>query len=377
MHSLGVAYALELLSGRVGCIVLQDGTVLKGKGFGATGRRFGEIVFSTAMNGYTEALTDPSFAGQVLVLSYPLVGNYGVPPDFESHRIQVEALVISKLTEPSHYRSRMSLDEWLAENGVPGVSDVDTRFLIRYIREAGVMGCAVEVADEDYKVDIEELKRIAASFFYDKMEFKHNVFEEPTFFGSGDRTVAVVDFGIKAGIIRMFQSYNLKVAVFPRWFSLDEIMEYNPSGIVLGNGPGNPMLDKEGIRLAEEVLDSGIPVLGICLGHQLLALASGASVYKMKYGHRGINKPCRDLRSGKRVITLQNHGYAVDASSLEGTGFKLWFINCDDGSVEGLYHESKPVLTTQFHPEGSPGPRDASYVFDLFVKIMGHEGNNL
>lgn len=363
--------ALESAEGRpVAVMALEDGSVLYGVGFGSRGRRTGELVFSTAMNGYTEALTDPSYRGQVLVLTHPLVGNYGVPPDFESRRIQVEALIVARATEPSHPRSTMSLSDWLEVEGVPGVMGVDTRLLVKKIRGAGVMGCALEVADELGEEDVEELRRLAANVRYDEEVFSYSAYEEPVVYGSGKRTVALIDFGVKEGVIRGLASRGLRVAVYPSGYPLSEVLESGPSGFVLSNGPGNPARMERQIRLCSEALEYGLPVLGICLGHQLIALASGLRTYKMRYGHRGINKPCRDLLTGRRVITLQNHGYAVDPSGLDGSGLRPWFVDCDDGTVEGLIHESRPILTAQFHPEGSPGPRDASYVLDLFAKLV-------
>jgi len=347
-------------------MALADGTVLRGVGFGAMGRRVGELVFSTAMTGYTEALTDPSYRGQLLVLTYPLVGNYGVPPDYESERIQVEGLIVSQATEPSHYRSQMSLNDWLAENGVPGIMGVDTRFLVRRVRESGVMGCALHVDENVSEVDVSELKLAAAEFRYDDRLFEFSSVQQPRFIGSGSKTIALIDFGAKEGLVRNLVGRGFRVAMIPHSYSLEEVLEFAPSGIVLSNGPGNPAMMRKQVEVIASLFGLGIPVLGVCLGHQLIGLAAGGRTYKMRYGHRGINKPCRDMRTGRLVITLQNHGYAVDAESLEGTKLKPWFVDCDDRTVEGLFHESEPIMSVQFHPEGSPGPQDASYVFDIF-----------
>ncbi len=349
-------------------LVLEDGTVLHGIGFGAPGKRVGEIVFSTAMNGYTEALTDPSYRGQILTLTHPLIGNYGVPPDFESSHIQVEALVVSRATEPSHPHSKMSLSEWLAVEKVPGIMGVDTRLLVKKIREKGVMGCALEVGVEVGDEIVYELMKMAANFKYDDMMFRYSTYSEPKVFGSGKTMVALMDFGVKDGVIRGLVSRGLKVIVYPYGYSLNKIMESNPSGFVLSNGPGNPAKMGECIETCAEIMEYGLPVLGVCLGHQLIALASGLGTYKMRYGHRGINKPCRDLITGRRIITLQNHGYAVNREGLERTGFRPWFVDCDDGTLEGMMHERKHIFTTQFHPEGSPGPYDGSYVLDIFTR---------
>lgn len=358
-------------------LALEDGTIIRGIGFGASGRKVGEIVFSTSMNGYTESLTDPSYRGQILVLTHPLVGNYGVPPDFESERIQIEALIVSRATEPSHPRSLKSLSEWLEENDVPGVMDVDTRFLVKRIREYGVMGCAVEVTKDAEAVDLSELLQAAKNINYDTIKFSNSSKKELKIIGSGHLSVAILDLGVKLGIVRMLQKYGFRILLVPENYEVDELLRHNPSGVVISNGPGNPALFRETIDKIAEIINAGIPLLGICLGHQLVALALGAKTFKMKYGHRGINKPCRDLRSGKRVITLQNHGYAVDPDSLDGTGLRPWFVNCDDGTIEGLYHVDAPIITVQFHPEGAPGPRDSEYVFEEFARSVVDYGKSI
>ncbi len=361
----------------VAALALEDGTFIVGKGFGALGERNGEVVFSTAMNGYTESLTDPSYVGQILILTYPLIGNYGVPPDFESDGIKIEALVVSQATEPSHPRSMKSLSDWLKENSVPGIMDVDTRMLVQQIREMGVMGGAVQVAESLEDISREKLIRKAREVDYDSLVFEYSAYKEPTIFNEGkSSTIVVVDYGVKDGIINRLMGLGYRVVVVPGRLGSDAVFSYNPKGIVISNGPGNPANMHHAIRLVKEVIESGTPTLGVCLGHQLIALALGAETYKMKYGHRGINKACRDLVTGKRVITLQNHGYAVSEESLSGTGLKPWFVDCDDGTIEGLIHESLPVISVQFHPEGRPGPRDANYVFEFFEKMVRRNGDS-
>ncbi|GBC71898.1 Carbamoyl-phosphate synthase small chain [Candidatus Calditenuaceae archaeon HR02] len=356
-------------------LALEDGTFIVGKGFGALEKRSGEVVFSTAMNGYTESLTDPSYIGQILILTYPLIGNYGVPPDFESDGIKIEALVVSQATEPSHPRSMKSLNDWLLENSVPGIMDVDTRMLVQRIREVGVMGGAVQVAESLEDINRQELLRMAREVDYDSRVFEYSAYPKPTVFNEeSSSTLVVADFGVKDGIVHRLVKMGYRVVVVPGRLGSDAIFSYNPKGIVISNGPGNPAKMRHAIRLVREIIESNTPTLGVCLGHQLLALALGAKTFKMKYGHRGINKPCRDLITGKRVITLQNHGYAVSEESLSGTGLKPWFVDCDDGTIEGLIHESLPVISVQFHPEGRPGPRDASYVFEIFDKMVRRNG---
>ncbi|MDP7982625.1 MAG: glutamine-hydrolyzing carbamoyl-phosphate synthase small subunit [Conexivisphaerales archaeon] len=355
--------------GPAAVLALKDGTVLWGRGFGGAGTRVGEVVFTTAMNGYTESLTDPSYRGQILVITHPLVGNYGVPPDFESRRIQVEGLVIAALTEPSHPRSERSLHEWLQGEGIPGIEGVDTRAIVKRIRGSGVMAGALSVAEDPGDIDPEALLRAAREFDYESVDLVRPSLG-PATMGVGGHHVVVVDFGIKGGIVRELVARDFKVTVVPWSWGLKEIMSLRPDGIVVGNGPGNPSAMEDGVELVRGILRTGVPTLGICLGHQLVALALGARVNKMKFGHRGINKPVRDLSTGRLSITTHNHGYAVDPSSLDGTGLRPRFVDVDDGTLEGMAHERMPLLTSQFHPEGSPGPRDASYVFDEFRAMV-------
>ncbi|MEM1923336.1 MAG: glutamine-hydrolyzing carbamoyl-phosphate synthase small subunit [Nitrososphaerota archaeon] len=365
----------QVFGGLSAALALEDGTLIFGKGFGDTGTRSGEVVFSTAMNGYTESMTDPSYVGQILIFTYPLIGNYGVPPDFESDGIKIEALVVSSATEPSHPRSRKSLHEWLRESSVPGIMDVDTRMLVIKTREQGVMGGAVQVAESIDEICEEKLLRLAKEVNFDSKVFEYSSYKEPTTFNEGGKsTIVLVDFGVKSGVIHALASKGYRVVVVPGKMGSDAIFAYNPKGIVISNGPGNPARMTSAIQLVKEIVESEIPTLGICLGHQLLSLALGAKTYKLRYGHRGINKACRDLLTGRRVITLQNHGYAVSAESLENRGLKPWFVDCDDGTIEGLIHESLPIISVQFHPEGRPGPRDAFYVFEWFEKLVKGDG---
>lgn len=366
----------RLFGGLAAALALEDGTFILGKGFGAPGMRSGEVVFSTAMNGYTESMTDPSYVGQILIFTYPLIGNYGIPSDFESDGIKIEGLIVSTATEPSHPRSEKSIHEWLQEYSVPGIMDVDTRMLVIKIREHGVMGGALQVAESIDDISKEKLLRLAREVDYDSRVFEYSAYREPvTFNKSGRTTIVVVDFGVKNGIIHTLTSKGYRVVVVPGRLGSDAVFAHNPRGIVISNGPGNPAKMTRAIKLVKEVVESGTPMLGICLGHQLLGLSLGAETYKLKYGHRGINKACRDLVTGRRVITLQNHGYAVSSKNLDSTGLKPWFVDCDDGTIEGLIHETLPVISVQFHPEGRPGPRDAIYVFDWFDRMVRENGN--
>jgi len=374
-------------------LLLEDGTLIEGWGFGKPGVRVGEIVFTTGMVGYTESLTDPSYEGQILIITHPLVGNYGVarkhicenglPLHFESDRIHVEALVVAYETDPSHWASGMSLHEWLESEGVPGISHVDTRFLVKKIREKGVMMAALAVYPEDEDFDAEKLvKLLESSTRYDEINFVKRVSpKKPLIHKPRNKlkgTIVLVDCGVKYGIVRELLRRGFQVVRIPyNENPMKYVYEYKASGVLFSNGPGNPERLVETVKNAKEVLEYGIPALGICLGHQILAIADGATTYKLRYGHRGHNKPCLDVLKGKCFVTSQNHGYTVDVKSLENTGFKLWMINIDDKSVEGLLHTRNPVITTQFHPEASPGPLDSEWIFDLFEKMVVKHGNTI
>ncbi|MBU7032564.1 MAG: glutamine-hydrolyzing carbamoyl-phosphate synthase small subunit [Theionarchaea archaeon] len=360
-------------------LLLEDGTILVGRGFGSTGIRYGELVFSTGMVGYPESLTDPSYRGHLLTMTYPLIGNYGVPRKdithngiplhFESERIQVEGFIISTLTRSSHWACEMELDDWLKTERVPGICGIDTRMLVKHIRNSGVMMGALVVGEE---VDEDEIMAILHSMNYDDQEFlnmvspPHPIIHEPP---NWIKTVVMVDCGIKYGILRELLNHGHRVIRIPATADpFGYLEEYHAHGLVFGNGPGNPALLTRLIETARQVIESGIPTLGICLGSQVLALADGGTVYKLPYGHRGLNKPVKDLKTGKAFVTTQNHGYAVRAETLDE--FSCWMINCDDKSVEGIYHPRKPIIAVQFHPEASPGPTDSSWIFQTFSLLM-------
>jgi carbamoyl-phosphate synthase small subunit len=344
----------------------------------------GEVVFNTGMVGYPEALTDPSYRGQILCLTYPLVGNYGVPSyedvdehglplHFESTKIQVAGLIVHELClKPHHWSMKRTLHDWLAEEGVPGIAGVDTRRLTKRLRERGVMMGALHVAEE---ASLEEaFKALERAPRYDEVSYVEEVtIKEPKLLGRGRVRVALIDCGVKAGILRELLDRGVSVVRLPFNASADEVLSYNPSGVLISNGPGDPMKCEAAIKASRHLFEAGVPLFGICLGNQILSLALGGRTYKLKYGHRGQNKPCIDLSTGLCYVTSQNHGYAVDPSSLEGTGLHVWFINADDKTVEGVKHESRPCLAVQFHPEARPGPYDTGWVFDLFLKVMEAE----
>ena len=379
-------------TGLHGALLLESGDLFYGCGFGAEGLRVGDVVFTTAMVGYHEALTDPSYRGQILVFTHPLIGNYGVPsyrdldPEtglpryFESESIKVEGTVIAYLTEPSHRLARKSLDEWLREEGVPGVFGVDTRAITKILRERGVMRGVIAVSRDE--IDVEEMLRaLEKSTSYDSIDFVKDVApQSPVIHESprgGGRWVAVIDCGVKLGIVRALLRRGFSVVRVPPWMDPGRVMSsYGVAGFVVSNGPGNPSLLDYAIKTVQAVLEYRVPVLGICLGNQLIALACGCSVYKLRYGHRGHNKPCIDLETGICYMTSQNHGYAVSRECLEEAGLRLWFINADDGSVEGLKHSRLPAIATQFHPEACPGPLDTEWVFDVFAKMVSRYGDS-
>jgi carbamoyl-phosphate synthase small subunit len=354
-------------------LVLEDGTFYEGISFGAESRTFGEVVFSTSMAGYQEMLTDPSFAGQIVVPTYPLIGNYGInSTDFESGKIQVKAFIVREYcTQPSHWRSSYSLHEFLTSQDIPGVSGIDTRALTRHLRSYGVL---MGMVTSEMSVD-EAMVELKKQPGYDTNDFVKEV-TTPTVYdwerqpedGAFNHTIAVVDCGVKYSILRILSRLGCRVTVFPATSSAEEILGLHPDGIVLSPGPGDPAL-LDYLTTTVEKLVHRVPVMGICLGHQLIARAFGASTFKLKFGHRGGNHPVKDLTTGKIYITTQNHGYAVDIESLSG-GLEVSHINSNDGTVEGLLHKELPVISIQYHSEGSPGPRDSLYFFEKFLSMI-------
>jgi carbamoyl-phosphate synthase small subunit len=371
--------------------MIEDGSTFDGIGFGYPADIAGEVVFNTGMVGYTETLTDPSYRGQILCLTYPLIGNYGVPSIedtdefglprfFESDRIQIRGLIIHDLSVvASHWSCVKTLDEWLYEQRIPGICNIDTRELTKKLRINGVMMGAIstwavqEGAAANSEIDVRErLSGLIKNQTYVQQNFMPEVSTNtPRVYGDEARdTLVLLDTGTKNSIIRNILRIGFRVVSLPWDSSFDEVMLHKPKGIVISNGPGDPKVCKTAIKTAGELIKASVPTLGICLGHQILALAAGADTYKLKFGHRGQNKPCIDLRSNRTYITSQNHGYGIEPKSLSGTGFKVWFSNVDDHTVEGIEHESKPIIAVQFHPEASPGPYDCIFVFDRFKELL-------
>ena len=364
-------------------LLLEDGTFFVGKGFGAPAKTTGEVVFSTSMVGYPEALTDPSYKGQILTLTYPLVGNYGVPPYdlnfglplyFESDRIQVQGLVIHELChEPYHWASTRTLDKWLLDEGVPGIYGVDTRHLTKKLRMHGVMLGILQVCEAGEEPNLDNLLKEAKRGIPDPNLtdlVKEVSVKEPVHYKvEGKNTVVLIDCGVKYSIMRNLLKRGINVVRVPYDFSAKEILEYKPDGVVVSNGPGDPKKCVDTIACTKELVDK-VPLMGICLGNQILMLAMGGETYKMKFGHRSQNQPALDLKTNRCYITTQNHGYAVDMQCLEKSPLDCWFINANDKTVEGVKHRSKPVFAVQWHPEASPGPYDTGFLFDTFAKLM-------
>ena len=365
-------------------LILQDGSVFDGVGFGYPSDIAGEVVFNTGMVGYNETLTDPSYRGQIICLTYPLIGNYGVPSFdvkdeydlpkfFESDRIQVKALLIHDLSDiASHWSCTKTLDQWLYEEKTPGIYGIDTRELTKKLRMHGVMMGAVVVSEN--AIDESRLRKVLGSARYEGLNFMPEVStNKPQEYGDKNKDcIIVLDTGVKYSIIRNIMRTGYRVVRLPWDASFDQIMSYNPKGVVISNGPGDPKVCTTTIETASKLINTSTPTLGICLGNQILALAGGANTYKLKFGHRGQNKPCVDKRNNQVYVTSQNHGYGIDPKSLGKTGFKVWFANADDDTVEGIEHKSKPIIAVQFHPEASPGPYDCMYVFDRFKEIIAN-----
>ncbi len=356
--------------------VLSDGTVYRGEPLGADGEAFGEAVFNTGMTGYQEILTDPSYAGQIVTLTYPLIGNYGVnAEDFESDRIQPAGFVVREACEiPSNWRSTGTLHELLAERGVVGIKGVDTRAITKRLRTAGVS--MAMITDANPESAIERLRSVPA---YGDQDFVSRVSTSAPYawgyegreqidqpMGDYKHRIVVIDCGLKFNILRRLAALGCRSLVLPSAVSAEEVLGWRPDGVMLSPGPGDPSL-LPGVAKTVNGLVGKVPLFGICLGNQMLAHAMGGSTKKLKFGHRGSNHPVKDLISGKTTITSQNHGYAVDADSLVGTGLEVTQINLNDGTVEGMRHESLGAFSIQYHPEAAPGPWDSRPYFEMFV----------
>ncbi len=349
-------------------LILEDGTVFVGTSIGSPKEAISEIVFNTSMTGYLEVLTDPSYAGQAVVMTYPLIGNYGVTPDMESGRPWAEGYIVRELSRiPSNFRCTGTIQEFLKEYGIPGIAGVDTRALTKILREKGTMNGMI-TTNEGYQLEeiLPKLKSYRTGEVVGRVTCKNSYVLK----GKGKR-VALLDLGAKKNIAKSLQHRGCAVTVYPAYTKAEEILASQPDGIMLSNGPGDPKECGDIIQEIQKLYESGIPIFAICLGHQLMALANGANTYKMKYGHRGGNHPVKDLETGRVYISSQNHGYAVDPGSLDLQVAVPAFVNVNDGTNEGLQYKNKNIFTVQFHPEACPGPQDSGYLFDRFIAMMG------
>ena len=356
-------------------LLLQDGSRFSGERFGSRCSTAGEVVFNTGMVGYPEAMTDPSYRGQILVLTYPLIGNYGVPVNaetkpsandldipefFESNRIQISGLIIATLSKHySHWSALDSLDLWMQRQNIPGICNIDTRMLTKKLRSQGMMLGKIVVNDMDLAWEDPNERNLVAEASVEKPRF---------YPGSGQKKVILVDLGCKDSILRHLVNKRLDVLRVPWNYDWsEEIVD----GVVLSNGPGDPKMCVDALKVLRKGLRRDIPILGICLGHQLLALAAGADTFKLKYGHRSQNQPCIQVGTKRCYITSQNHGFAVNEKTLP-VEWKPWFFNANDGTNEGMRHRERPIFSVQFHPEANPGPTEASFVFDSFLDALDH-----
>ena len=352
-------------------LILEDGTVFNGTSIGSTREVISEIVFNTSMTGYLEVLTDPSYAGQAVTMTYPLIGNYGICyKDMESLKAWPDGYIVRELSRmPSNFRCEDPIQKFLADNDIPGIAGVDTRALTKILREKGTMNGMI-TTNENYNLDeiLPKIKEYKVTGVVDKVTCS----EKKVLKGDGPR-VALYDFGAKNNIARSLNSRGCEVTIYPARTPAEEVLKTNPDGIMLSNGPGDPKECVSEIEEIKKLYNSDVPIFAICLGHQLMALATGADTHKLKYGHRGANHPVKDLKTGKVYISSQNHGYVVDETTLNPEIARPAFENVNDKTNEGLEYIGKNIFTVQFHPEACAGPQDTAYLFDRFMDMMKKE----
>ena len=351
-------------------LILEDGTVFTGTSIGSTRDMISEIVFNTSMTGYLEVLTDPSYAGQAVVMTYPLIGNYGITPDMESLKAWPDGYIVRELSRmPSNFRCEGTIQDFLKKYDIPGIAGVDTRALTKILREKGTMNGMI-TTNENYDLDevISKLKNYKVEGVVSKVTCEEKYVLE----GKGKK-VALLDLGAKKNIAKSLNDRGCEVTVYPADTTAEEIIASNPDGIMLSNGPGDPAECTSIIKEIKKLYETDIPIFAICLGHQLMALATGGTTYKLKYGHRGGNHPVKDLQTGRVYISSQNHGYVIDEDKIDPNVAVPAFKNVNDGTNEGLAYVGKNIFTVQFHPEACPGPQDSGYLFDRFLEMMGGE----
>ena len=354
-------------------LILEDGHVFTGRSIGSTREAVSEIVFNTSMTGYLEVLTDPSYAGQAVVMTYPLIGNYGICyEDMESERPWVDGFIVRELSRmPSNFRCEDTIQNFLEKNDIPGICGIDTRALTKILRESGTMNGMI-TTNENYDMD-EVMKKLKAYSTGDEVS-KVTCREKSVLPGDGYK-VALLDLGAKRNIARSLNERGCEVTIYPSFTTAEEIIASNPDGIMLSNGPGDPKACAKVIQEIRKLYETDLPIFAICLGHQLMALATGADTFKLKYGHRGGNHPVKDMETGRVYISSQNHGYAVNPDSLDPKVAVPAFTNVNDGTNEGLKYVGKNIFTVQYHPEACPGPQDSRYLFDRFLKMMEEKKN--
>jgi carbamoyl-phosphate synthase small subunit len=353
-----------------GLIALEDGTIFEGNSFGVLGEKTGEVVFNTSMTGYQEILTDPSYKGQMVTMTYPLIGNYGVnEEDIESSQPQVEGFIVKECSRiKSNWRAGQSLEDYLKENDIIGVEGIDTRALTKHIRIAGAMKAVISTQDSDSKSLVEKAKASPGLVGRDLVKEVTSK-ESYDWNNDGKYRVVVIDCGVKYNILRELAKNGCQVRVVTARTTADEIMKLKPDGLLISNGPGDPAGVPYVVETVKQLLGK-LPIFGICLGQQILGLAFGGQTYKLKFGHHGGNHPVKDLKTGKVAITVQNHGFCVDIESLSQEELEITHINLNDQTLEGMRHKKLPIFSVQFHPEASPGPQDAGYLFNQFVEMM-------
>ena len=351
-------------------LILEDGTVFEGTSIGSTREVVSEIVFNTSMTGYLEVLTDPSYAGQAVCMTYPLIGNYGITDDMESGRPWPDGFIVRELSRiPSNFRCKGTIQDFLVKHNITGISGIDTRALTKILRDRGTMNGMITTNEH---FNFEEIKPKLQAYRTGDVVSKVTCQEKTVLPGSGKK-VALLDFGAKRNIAKSLNDRGCEVTIYPAHTPAKEILAAEPDGIMLSNGPGDPKDCGPIIDEVKKLYDSEVPIFAICLGHQLMALATGLDTHKLKYGHRGGNHPVKDLETGKVYISSQNHGYVVDTDGLDEKIAVPAFVNVNDGTNEGLKYTGKNIFTVQFHPEACPGPQDSGYLFDRFIKMMGGE----